>query len=165
MKENLKVPGLGHRLVRYWSPYGLGRLLLLEPTLKDVSELLHVKHTHCRAGNAGIQINKQRNEHVTREQREHLASRLVHLSVSVPVGRRGEQTQDNVAALHAYDAAGGVQEVEVKVGITGHGAVEPRFEKRGPLLLQDSLGAAQVCLAHAGHPGNHHLKQEPALTS
>lgn len=90
---------------------------------------------------------------------------LVHVSVSIPVGGRGEKTQDDVAALHAYDAAGGVQEVEVKVGITGHRAVEPRFEERGPLLLQDSLGAAQVGLAHAGHPGHHYLKEEPAVAS
>lgn len=86
------------------------------------------------------------------------------LSVSAPVGRRGEEAQDDVAALHAYDAAGGVQEVEVEVGITRHGAVEPRLEERRPLLLQDTLGAAQVRLAHAGHPGHHHLKEEQAVT-
>lgn len=53
--ENVTVPGLGHRLVWYWGPYRLGGFLLLEATLKDVSELLHVEHTHCGAGNAGIQ--------------------------------------------------------------------------------------------------------------
>lgn len=81
-------------------------------------------------------------------------------AAAAPVGRCGEQAQDDVAALHAYDAAGGVQEVEVEVGIARHGAVEPRLQEGGPLLLQDALGAAQVGLAHAGHPGHHHLEEE-----
>lgn len=77
----------------------------------------------------------------------------------MPVGRRGEEAQDDVAALHVDDVAGGVQEVEVKVRVPRHRAVEPRLQEGGPLLLQDALRAAQVRLAHPGHAGHHHLER------
>lgn len=45
----------------------------------------------------------------------------------VPVGWRGEETQDDISSLHVDDAARGVEEVEVKVRVSGDGAVEPRL--------------------------------------
>lgn len=44
----LKVPGFGHKLIRYRCPDGFWRFLLLESSLKHPSQLLHVKHTYCR---------------------------------------------------------------------------------------------------------------------
>jgi len=42
----------------------------------------------------------------------------------VPVSRCGEHPQDDVPAVHPDDGAGGVQQVEVEVGITWYGAVQ-----------------------------------------
>lgn len=75
-----------------------------------------------------------------------------------PVGRGGEHPQDDVSAVHPDDGAGGVQQVEVEVGIPGHGAVEPRLEEGRPLLLQDALRSAQIALAHSRHARHHHLR-------
>lgn len=44
----------------------------------------------------------------------------VRLFISVPVGGRGEEAQDDVAPLHVDDVAGGVQEVEVEVRVSRH---------------------------------------------
>ena len=49
----ITIPRFRHCLVRYRSPNRLGGFLLFETTLEDMSELLHVEHTHRRAGDAG----------------------------------------------------------------------------------------------------------------
>lgn len=59
MTEEVTVPGSGHCLVWHRGPYGLGGFLLFEPALENVSELLHVKHAHRGAGNAGIEREKR----------------------------------------------------------------------------------------------------------
>lgn len=89
------------------------------------------------------------------------ARSLVYLCVCVclvPVCRCGEHPQDDVPAVHTDDGAGGVEQVKVEVGIAGHRAVQPRFQERRPLLLQDALGSSQVALAHARHARHHHLR-------
>lgn len=53
--------------------------------------------------------------------------------------------------MHPDDGAGGVQQVEVEVRVARNRAVQTRLQERGPLLLQDALGAAAVTLAHPGH--------------
>lgn len=73
------------------------------------------------------------------------------LNSGVPVGRGGEHPQDDVPAVHPDDGAGGVQQVEVEVGVTGNRAVQTGLQERRPLLLQDALGAAAIALAHPGH--------------
>lgn len=69
----------------------------------------------------------------------------------VPVCRRGEHPQDDVPAVHPDDGAGGVEQVEVEVGIPGDGAVQAGLQERRPLLLQDALRPPQVALAHPRH--------------
>lgn len=59
--------------------------------------------------------------------------------------------------MHPDDGAGGVQQVEVEVGVAGNGAVQTGLQEGRPLLLQDALGAAAIALAHPGHAGHHHL--------
>lgn len=59
--------------------------------------------------------------------------------------------------MHPDDGAGGVQQVEVEVGVAGNGAVQTGLQEGRPLLLQDALGAAAIALAHPGHTGHHHL--------
>lgn len=76
---------------------------------------------------------------------------------TVPVGGCGEHSQDDVPAVHPDDGAGGVQQVEVEVGITGDGAVEAGFQKWRPLLLKDTLRPAVVPFTHPGHTWHHHL--------
>lgn len=76
-----------------------------------MSELLHVKHTHCRARDASRDREKK-----TVMRKAVLVLVCVHLvSVTAPVWWRGEETQDDVSSLHVDDVACGVQEVEVKV--------------------------------------------------
>lgn len=70
---------------------------------------------------------------------------------AIPVGRCGEHSQDDVPAVHPDDGAGGVQQVEVEVRITGDGAVEAGFQKRRPLLLKNALRPTQVPFTHPGH--------------
>lgn len=53
--------------------------------------------------------------------------------------------------MHPDDGTGGVQQVEVEVGVAGDGAVQAGFQEGRPLLLQDALGAAPIALAHPGH--------------
>lgn len=80
--------------------------------------------------------------------------------ISVPVGWSGKEAQDDVSPVHVDDVACCVQEVEVKVRISRHGAVEPRLQKCGPLLLEDALRASQVCFTHTSYTGHHHLEQK-----
>lgn len=47
----------------------------------------------------------------------------------VPVCRRGEHPQDDVPAVHPDDGAGGVEQVEVEVGIPGDGAVQAGLQE------------------------------------
>ena len=88
---------------------------------------------------------------------------------ALPVGGRGEHPQDDVAAVHPDHRASGVEQVEVEVRIARNGAVEPRLEERGPLLLQHPLRAPQVLLTDASHTGDHHLgtgrSQHPPQTA
>ena len=77
----------------------------------------------------------------------------VCVCVDVPVRRRGKQSQDDVPALHAYDVAGGVEQVEVEVRVSRDGAVQPGLQERSPLLLQHTLGAPEIPLTHTSHPG------------
>lgn len=53
--------------------------------------------------------------------------------------------------MHPDDGAGGVQQVEVEVGVSRNRAVQTSLQERGPLLLQDALGAATIALAHPGY--------------
>lgn len=76
---------------------------------------------------------------------------------SVPVCRCGEDAEDDVTAVHVYDGTGGVQHVEVEVGISRHGAVESGLQEGRPLLLQHALRSALVALTHPGHTGHHNL--------
>lgn len=55
--------------------------------------------------------------------------------VRVPVGRSGENSEDNVSAVHAYDWTGGLQQVKVEVRVSWNRAVQSRLQKRRPLLL------------------------------
>lgn len=55
--------------------------------------------------------------------------------VCVPVRGCWKDPQDDVSALHAYDGAGGLQQVEVEVRVSGDWAVQTRFQKRRPLAL------------------------------
>lgn len=82
------------------------------------------------------------------------------LRISAPVGRCGEQTQDDVASLHVYDVACGVQKVEIEVRVSWDGAVEASLQKCGPLFLEDTLRAPQVGLTHTRHARHHHLKEK-----
>lgn len=79
-------------------------------------------------------------------------------SSSLPVRGRGEDPQDDVPAVHPDDGAGGVQEVEVEVGVAGDGAVESGLQEGRPLLLQHALGPPLVPLAHPSHSRHHHLR-------
>lgn len=81
----------------------------------------------------------------------------VSVSGGAPVRRGGEHPQDDVSAVHPDDGTGGVQQVEVEVGVAGDGAVQAGLQEGRPLLLQDALGAAPIALAHPGHAGHHHL--------
>lgn len=83
--------------------------------------------------------------------------------VSAPVWWSGEETQDDVSSLHVNNFTGGVQQVEVEVRVSGYGAVETCFQKRGPLFLKDTLRAAQVGLTNTGHAGHHDLRMEKVL--
>lgn len=90
--------------------------------------------------------------------RAHLWESESYLCVyAAPVGRCGEHPQDDVPAVHPDDGAGGVEQVEVEVGVAGHGAVEAGLQERRPLLLQDALRAALVAFTHPGHARHHHL--------
>lgn len=80
------------------------------------------------------------------------------MSGGAPVSRGGEHPQDDVSAVHPDDGTGGVQQVEVEVGVAGDGAVQAGLQEGRPLLLQDALGAAPIPLAHPGHAGHHHLR-------
>ena len=53
-----------------------------------------------------------------------------------------------------------LQDVEVEEGVAGHGAVQPGFEERGPVTLQDPRGAAVVVLANTSDSGENHLSGE-----
>ena len=75
----------------------------------------------------------------------------------VPVAGGGEHAQDDVPPMHPDDGASGLQQVEVEVRVSGHGAVEPGLQEGCPRLLQDPLGPNQVTLTHPGHPGHQHL--------
>lgn len=77
---------------------------------------------------------------------------------SAPVSRCGEHPQDDVPAVHPDDGAGGVQQVEVEVGVPGNGAVQTGLQERRPLFLQDPLRPALVPFAHTGHARHHHLQ-------
>lgn len=72
-------------------------------------------------------------------------------SGGVPVRRGGEHPQDDVSAVHPDDGAGGVEQVEVEVGVAGDRAVQASLQEGRPLLLEDALGAAAIALAHPGH--------------
>lgn len=77
--------------------------------------------------------------------------------VCVPVGGCWEDPQDDVPALHAYDGAGGLQQVEVEVRVSRDRAVQSCFQKRRPLALQHPLRAPQITFTHTCHAGHHHL--------
>ncbi len=62
-----------------------------------------------------------------------------------------------VPALHAYDGAGGLQQVEVEVRVSRDRAVQTCFQKRRPLTLQNPLRAPQITFTHTCHAGHHHL--------
>lgn len=79
-------------------------------------------------------------------------------SSTLPVGGRGEDPQDDVPAVHPDDGAGGVQQVEVEVGVAGDGAVESGLQEGRPLLLQHALRPSLVPLAHSSHSRHHHLR-------
>lgn len=69
----------------------------------------------------------------------------------VPVCWSGEHPQDDVPAMHPDDGAGGVEQVEVEVGVAGDGAVEAGLQEGRPLLLQDTLGPTLVPFTHPSH--------------
>ncbi len=77
--------------------------------------------------------------------------------VCVPVGGCWEDPQDDIPALHAYDGAGGLQQVEVEVRVSRDRAVQTCFQKRRPLALQHPLRAPQITFTHTCHAGHHHL--------
>lgn len=83
--------------------------------------------------------------------------RIPPVWVCVPVGGCWEDPQDDIPALHAYDGAGGLQQVEVEVRVSRDRAVQTRFQKRRPLALQHTLRAAQITFTHTCHTGHHHL--------
>lgn len=60
--------------------------------------------------------------------------------------------------MHPDDGAGGVQQVEVEVGVAGDGAVESGLQEGRPLLLQHALRPSLVPLAHPSHSRHHHLR-------
>lgn len=60
--------------------------------------------------------------------------------------------------MHADDGAGGVQQVEVEVGVAGDGAVESGLQEGRPLLLQHALRPSLVPLAHSSHSGHNYLR-------
>lgn len=69
----------------------------------------------------------------------------------IPVSWGGEHPQDDVSVVHPDDGAGGVEQVEVEVGVAGDRAVQTGLQEGRPLLLQDALGAAAITFAHPGH--------------
>lgn len=89
--------------------------------------------------------------------KEQILTILIYCGLSVPVCRCGEDAEDDVTAVHVYDGTGGVQHVEVEVGISRHGAVESGLQEGRPLLLQHALRSALVALTHPGHTGHHNL--------
>lgn len=77
----------------------------------------------------------------------------------LPVVRCGESCHHHVPPIDVDDVCHSLQNVEVEVGVAGDGAVHPRLEEGGPLLLQDAGRAASVVLTHPGHPRKHHLSE------
>ena len=55
-----RIPGFGNQLIRYWCPDGFRGFLLLKASLENPRQLLHVKHTHCRARDAARAGERER---------------------------------------------------------------------------------------------------------
>lgn len=157
--SHFPLPRFRHSLIWYRCPNRLGGFLLFKAALKYTSELLHVKHADCRTRDA---CRDEREGTVVRQENCLLKKIIIIIIYTlhslVPVRRCWKETQYDVPPLHADDVARGVQEVKVKMGISGDGAVEPCLQECSPLLLKDSRRPAEVCFAHTSHTGHHHLK-------
>ena len=74
-----------------------------------------------------------------------------------PVELCGEHAHHGGDPVDVDDVRDRLQHVEVEEGLPGDGAVQPGLDKRGPVLLQNSLGPAHVVLAYASHSGIYRL--------
>lgn len=55
-----------------------------------------------------------------------------------------------------------LQDVEIKMGVPGNGAIEASLQERSPLLLQDSLRPSHVILTNLSHSWENYLQRENA---
>lgn len=78
----------------------------------------------------------------------------------LPVIRCGEGCQDNITAMNTNHIGNCLQDVEIKMGVPGNGAIEASLQERSPLLLQHSLRPSHVILTNLSHPWENYLQGE-----
>lgn len=92
--------------------------------------------------------------------RETVSSVLARNGCDPPVGGCGEDSEDDIPAVHADDGTGGMQEVEVEVRVSRDRAVQPSFQERRPLLFEDALRTALIGFANSRDTRHNHLKSQ-----
>lgn len=142
-------------------PHRIWGFLFFKPSSEYFFNVIHAKCTHGRPRNAakGDSVResiRQRRLAPGSQKQAHYSSRSSRALFS-PVELCGEHPDHSGDAIDLYDVGNGLQNIEVEKGISRDRAVEPSLQKRGPVFLQDPLGATHVIFTDAGHTGIHGL--------